>query len=293
MTRTICTLAFLFFGIVTHGQRQKGILAETETTTPPPGGGGLLLDDVTGAGVAGGLYLMDGDYTGPAVTIRRSTDNDTTDIGFTAGYLDTATMIDYLSGADAYTVRVYDQTGGENHFVQPTTTSQPMLTKIAGRWVLDHTGGNNYLISNYSGVNGSAERTIVWVGEGLDDYAYAAGTFASNQDYRFTLGNSSYTLQIQGDNTGNNGPPVGTRDVTIVTHDGSSTLSGTVIWKNDTLSHTNASSAAVNTLHTRTVLGNRDDLASNSSLNGKTEAFIMWPANKTDDVAAIVSFFNN
>jgi hypothetical protein len=71
-------------------------------------------------------------YAGKAINVRRSSDNTTSDIGFTAlGDLDTATLKTFVGAGNGFVTEWYDQSGNGNNAVQATTTSQPEIV-IAG-----------------------------------------------------------------------------------------------------------------------------------------------------------------
>lgn len=67
-------------------------------------------------------------YTGPAIRVRRSSDNAETDIGFTAGGdLDTATLATFVGGGSGYVTRWYDQSPNARHAIQATASRQPTI----------------------------------------------------------------------------------------------------------------------------------------------------------------------
>lgn len=67
-------------------------------------------------------------YTGPAIKVRRSTDNVEYDIGFTlGGDLDEADLLAKIGSASAYMVTWYDQSGNGRHLTQATAAAQPRI----------------------------------------------------------------------------------------------------------------------------------------------------------------------
>ena len=84
-----------------------------------------LLNDYSGAAAAYSLYRLNTAYTGPAVTVRRDSDNSVQDIGFVNGILDTAALTnfctqdvniytsDFSAGADVLTQINVVATNGE------------------------------------------------------------------------------------------------------------------------------------------------------------------------------------
>jgi hypothetical protein len=71
-------------------------------------------------------------YAGSAINVRRSSDNTTSDIGFTAtGDLDTVALKAFVGANNGFVTKWYDQSGNGNHASQATTTNQPELV-VAG-----------------------------------------------------------------------------------------------------------------------------------------------------------------
>ncbi len=68
-------------------------------------------------------------YTGPAIRVRRSSDNTEQDINFASdGQLDTTALMAFAgAGVSAYVVTWYDQSGFSRHFTQATAASQPRI----------------------------------------------------------------------------------------------------------------------------------------------------------------------
>ena len=72
------------------------------------------------------LYL---EYAGFAVTVRRSSDNTTADVGFDAdGLLDTDALLAFAGAGDAFVATWYDQSGhSSRNLVQATAAKQPQI----------------------------------------------------------------------------------------------------------------------------------------------------------------------
>jgi len=87
-----------------------------------------LLDDYPGAAAAYSLRLLDKDYTGDAVRVRRASDNTEQDIGFTTdGDFDTTALATFCSGTNGFVKTWYDQSGNGNDATQTTTADQPKI----------------------------------------------------------------------------------------------------------------------------------------------------------------------
>ena len=84
-----------------------------------------------------GLSLLYSVYTGPVMTIRRSSDSSFCDFyadicgNMGTGYLATNTSLDtWLNGAYAYVTKWWDQTGNQNHATQTIVSIQPVFDTI-------------------------------------------------------------------------------------------------------------------------------------------------------------------
>ena len=124
--------------------------------TPSSGGGGntpsYLLDTYSGATGAYSLRKLRSAYTGNAITVRRSSDNTSQNIGFDAnGNLDTTSLLSFVSSGDGFVSIWYDQTGSGYNFTQTSSSLQPkivssgvLLTKNSKPTIL-FDGASNYL----------------------------------------------------------------------------------------------------------------------------------------------------
>jgi len=114
-----------------------------------------LLDDYPGAAAAYSLRLLDKDYTGDAVRVRRASDNTEQDIGFDAnGDLDTSALATFCSGTDGFVKTWYDQSSNGNDVTQTTTGNQPKIYDTStgvltenGRPAMQLDGTNDFLDS--------------------------------------------------------------------------------------------------------------------------------------------------
>ena len=90
------------------------------TRTEVSGRSGLLAD-YPGASAAYSLRLLDTNYTGSAIRVRRASDNAEQDIGFDSnGDLDTTALATFCSGTDGFVKTWYDQSGSGNDATQTT-----------------------------------------------------------------------------------------------------------------------------------------------------------------------------
>ncbi|RYZ29997.1 MAG: hypothetical protein EOP49_40170, partial [Sphingobacteriales bacterium] len=80
----------------------------------------------SGAVMAVGLRKLLPGYTGPAIRLRRSSDNAESDFGFVGNDLDLAAISAWLGGNSGYCTTIYDQSGSGNNITQSTVLHQPL-----------------------------------------------------------------------------------------------------------------------------------------------------------------------
>ena len=85
----------------------------------------LLLDSVPGAAAAYSLRQLSNAYTGPVVTVRRSSDDAEAD--FTAAEVADGTLAAFCGAGDGFVRRWWDQSGNARHASQSTAGSQPQI----------------------------------------------------------------------------------------------------------------------------------------------------------------------
>ena len=119
-------ILILLFPFITQGQ----IVRTNPYYRPTAAACSYLLDQYSGAAAAYSLRLLDCDYAGSAIRVRRSSDNTEQDIGFVNGNLDTATLKTFVGTGgtdDGFVVTWYDQSGNSRNATQATTTLQPFI----------------------------------------------------------------------------------------------------------------------------------------------------------------------
>jgi hypothetical protein len=89
---------------------------------------GVLLDDYPNAAAAYSLRKLRTAYTGSAIRVRRSNNNNEQDIGFTSnGDLDTASLKTFVGANNGFVVTWYDQSGNARNATQSTAANQPRI----------------------------------------------------------------------------------------------------------------------------------------------------------------------
>ena len=102
-----------------------------------PYSGNLLLGLYPNAAAAYSLRLLNPDYTGDAIRVRRSSDNTEQDIGFVSGILDTASLLTFCGAGDGFVTTWYDQSGNAYDATQTTAASQPKIVS-SGSVILEN-----------------------------------------------------------------------------------------------------------------------------------------------------------
>ena len=102
-----------------------------------------LLDEAPDAVGAYGLRKLRTNYTGDAVRVRRTSDNNEKDIGFLAnGDLDIDDLEDFIGVSDGRVVTLYDQSGNNFDFVQATAGKQ---LRIAESGIVNTINGRPFI----------------------------------------------------------------------------------------------------------------------------------------------------
>lgn len=85
------------------------------------------MDDYSVAAAMYGLALLNSDYSGDCVTVRRASDNATQDIGFDGQDLDIAALESFCAGTDGFVSVWFDQSGNGANATQTTASLQPKI----------------------------------------------------------------------------------------------------------------------------------------------------------------------
>jgi len=103
-----------------------------------------LLDNYEGAAAAYSLRRLRSAYTGPAVRVRRESNNDELDIYFDGqGNLDTASLEAFCAGTNGFVKVWYDQSGNGNDATQEVATAdQPKIYDSSGGVIEEGSAGN-------------------------------------------------------------------------------------------------------------------------------------------------------
>jgi len=115
----------------------------------------LLLDAVPGAAAAYSLRQLSNAYTGPVVTVRRSSDDAEED--FKASEIDDGTLAAFCGAGDGLVKTWHDQSGNGNDASQGTAAAQPKivdsgsLVTEGGKAAIELDGTDDYLEADIAG----------------------------------------------------------------------------------------------------------------------------------------------
>ena len=153
-----------------------------------------LLDTYTGAAAAFSVRLLDKDYSGNCMRIRRDSDDSETDIGFDgSGDLDTSAIATHCGSANGYVVTWYDQAnvgGTANNATQSTGGDQPQIYNGSavittnGKPALNFDGSNDVLKATGGTWSQLAFAGVMYIDVPADSVALQYGT----TDARFHVG---------------------------------------------------------------------------------------------------------
>jgi hypothetical protein len=111
----------------------------------------LFLDTYPGASVAYSLRLLSSTYAGSAIRVRRSSDNAEQDINFTAGVLDTSTLLTFCGGGNGFISRWYDQSGNLKDNIQLSLGAQPRIVLSGNLETVNSKPTINYISATFTG----------------------------------------------------------------------------------------------------------------------------------------------
>ena len=157
----------------------------------------LLLDAVPGAAAAYSLRQLSNAYTGPVVTVRRSSDNAEED--FKASEIDDGTLTAFCGAGDGFVKTWFDQSGNTGRDAsqgtaanQPKIVSSGSLVTESGKAALEFDGSDDYLSPGIKIFQGLTEASVFSVQDflgSLNDTAYA--------EYQVGLGGKRTVLYRQ------------------------------------------------------------------------------------------------
>lgn len=130
---------------------------------PPP------LDDYPAA-LAYSVRLLNINYSGDCMRVRRDSDNTTIEIGFDAnGLFDILSCESFLGGSNGFVERIYEQSGNGTGYLEQTTSGQQAQIASSGSVFVDTNGvpymtfdgvNDNYKNNTDTGTGGAYQRSV-------------------------------------------------------------------------------------------------------------------------------------
>jgi hypothetical protein len=117
------------------------------------------------------LDLLDANYTGFCIRVRRSSDNTELDIGFVNGVLDTSSLLDFVGSGNGFASIIYDQVGS-NNMVQNTASLQgqivsngSVILKGGKPCIIRSANDNGGYLSAFQPNDGATVKGVFYVGD--------------------------------------------------------------------------------------------------------------------------------
>jgi hypothetical protein len=163
-----------------------------------------LLDDISGSIAAYSVRKLSSLYTGSALRVRRSSDNEEQDIGFNSlGYLNESDLIDFIGVNSGFVTTWYDQSGNNLHAYQSSATSQPLvvnsgiLNMLGTKVGIKFDGSNDSLVTsanfNHSALITAFSSWVALTGNRALFQIGAVNTLGSM--FSFNTGGNSYNAR--------------------------------------------------------------------------------------------------
>lgn len=173
------------------------------------GSGVELLNLYPGAAAAYSLRLLNTNYTGSAIRVRRADDNEESDIGFRAGaggkIIDTTTLESFSLGSDCFVTTWYDQSGNEYNCQQTADSAQPKIVSSGstimknGKPVVQFDGGNDQLTNEFGTTYNQPTYSFLVHNFTSEPAAYDGLIGSNGTEHRLIMsGALTYTIQAGG-----------------------------------------------------------------------------------------------
>jgi len=158
-------------------------------------GGGFegMLNLFPNASLGLSLDKLDKNYTGSAIKVRRSSDNNELDIGFVNNELDTASLLDFVGSGNGFVSIIYDQVG-INDMTQTTANLQgqivsngSVILKGGKPCIIRSSNDDGGYISTYAPNDGVVVKGVFYVGDNEGKKSCILGSNNGANDYGFIV----------------------------------------------------------------------------------------------------------
>ena len=253
-----------------------------------------LLDDYPNAAAAYSLRALNSAYTGPAIKVRRSSDNEEQDIGLLYdGSLNTASLLAFVGSGDGFVTTWYDQSGGSNA-TQGSASKQPKIVNSGavitenGEPSVEFNGTTDYIQNQLSVGPTVTSFAVSKIADEFDNYFIydSFGTngrirlgLVANQGYFADNGDGSYVYATTASN--------GSQNLFFTKHTNSEV---SISVDQDTLQTVSNTNFSQSTEYWN--IGARNN-GSDHFLEGTIQELILYPSDQTSNRAGIETNINN
>jgi hypothetical protein len=150
-----------------------------------------FLNQFSGASLGLSLDLLDGNYSGNCIRVRRSSDNTELDIGFVNNVLDTSSLLTFVGSGNGFVSIIYDQVGS-NNMVQNLASRQGLIVsngslilKNGKPCIIRVASLNGAYGSDYAPNDGVSIKGVFYVGDNEGKTSIITGSKEGDNDYGF------------------------------------------------------------------------------------------------------------
>ena len=163
-----------------------------------------FLNDFSGASIGLSLQLLDVNYNGKCIRVRRSSDDAELDIGFLNNVLDTASLLDFVGSGNGFVTTIYDQVGN-NNMIAPVASLQgqvvsngAVILKGGKPCIIRSANNNGGYLSSYGPNDGATVKGMFYVGDNEGKKSMIFGSEGEANDYVLFAVSGSSSTNIDG-----------------------------------------------------------------------------------------------
>lgn len=247
-----------------------------------------VLDLYPNASVAYSLRKLSKTYSGPAIRVRRSSDNAEQDIGFVSNVLDTASLLTFCgpgNTGNGFVTTWYDQSGNSNNLVQTTAANQPNIVvrgtiiAINGKPYIEITSGKRFTFSSIlTTINGTDYSLWMTFRKNVKGGSYQILIHSGGEYHWLDYDTAQYINNATGITT-----PLIEGNILYVNNVITNYSVGATIYRNGASVGTSGPLGS----------GARSSVFNNSAITITTSEFIFYPTNQTTNRSPIESNINS
>lgn len=254
-----------------------------------------LFEYFPGAAAGYSLRQLAYDYTGPVVTVRRSSDSVEDD--FTASEVADGTLAAFCGAGDGLVKTLYDQSGNGRDASQSTATAQPKIVSSGvlvlenGLPAMDFDGTNDRLSIGTIGISGAQDRAIFAVITTHAVGVYAWFAFGESLIGKGYFLSSEYALRVESGSIVWGGASAAQQDVISHLFSGSNVTDAKNYVSGSQQSVLSSASRTINTTDASASIGS--SYTGISNFNGTIQELIIYPVDQSANRVAIEDNINS